>query len=371
MKSIVLIPTYNERENITKIIKEVLGQDKNLHLLIIDDSSPDGTFEIVRHLMRKNKRLHLLLRAKKEGLGRAYLNGFDWALGRGYQKVITMDADFSHPPRYIPRLLKAADFADVVIGSRYVRGGKIVGWPLKRHLISRFANLIVRMLLGLKPKDSSGGFKCYDRKFLRKLPRHFESRGYSYGAETLLYAQMQNLKITEVPITFYERRLGKSKIGKEMLGSIGPLWRLMWQAGGIAQFIKFCVVGASSAIIDVGILNLLVIFAHFNVYLSGTISFVFATINGYTWNRLWTFKTARRWRDYIKFLIIQTINLGIHLLIMYIMIDGFHIWYNTAKATAIVIGTIWTFSASRKWVFETQIDAEKNADQRRKPASAD
>lgn len=220
MKPVVVIPTYNERENVEAMAAAVL---ENLppegRLLFLDDNSPDGTGAVIDAICAREGRVHVMHREKKEGLGRAYVSGFAEALRMGATHVIEMDCDFSHDPKDVPRLLAALDAdpahpADVAIGSRYVKGGKCVGWPFRRWLISRAGGIFIRFMLGTPVKDPTGGFKCFTRRALETLGDFstIKSFGYSFQMEMNYRMWKAGLKLVEVPITFSERRAGTSKI---------------------------------------------------------------------------------------------------------------------------------------------------------------
>ena len=215
--SIVIIPTYNEKENIEKIIRAVFALEKCFHILVIDDGSPDGTAAIVRQLMDSEfaDRLFMLERKGKLGLGTAYITGFKWALERDYEYIFEMDCDFSHPPMKLLELYKACaeGGADVAVGSRYTRGGRVKNWPLDRILMSYGASLYVRLITFMPVKDSTAGFVCYRRRVLETmvLPEvHF--KGYAFQIEMKYTAYCLGFKIKEVPITFEDRVLGTSKM---------------------------------------------------------------------------------------------------------------------------------------------------------------
>ena len=217
-KSVIIIPTYNEAENIEKMTSALLGQYQDLSLLIIDDGSPDGTANIVKKMQKIYPTLHLIERGKKLGIGTAYIAGFNWALKNGYEFIFEMDCDFSHSPQDIPRLLEAAQTADLVIGSRYVDGISIVNWPMKRLLLSYCASIYTRFLTGIPIKDTTGGFKCFKKTALESL--NFDkiiSNGYSFQLEVNYKIWSKGLKIKEVPIIFYERRNGQSKMDKSIV----------------------------------------------------------------------------------------------------------------------------------------------------------
>lgn len=215
MKPIVVIPTYNERENVAAMAAAVL---ENLpargRLLFLDDNSPDGTGAIIDGLCARDPRIAVLHRVKKEGLGRAYVAGFARALALGATHVVEMDCDFSHDPKDIPRMLAAVSDADVVIGSRYVKGGRCVGWPFRRWFVSFFGGRFIRFVLGVPVQDPTGGFKCFTRAALERLGDFsaIRSFGYSFQMEMNWRMAQMGLRLKEIPITFTERRAGTSKI---------------------------------------------------------------------------------------------------------------------------------------------------------------
>ena len=211
MKTVVVIPTYDERENVRPMVEAVLSQDPSLELLFVDDGSPDGTGDVVESLRASEPRLHCLHREKKEGLGRAYVAGFARALGLGADRVVQMDCDFSHDPKDLPRLL--ATDADLVIGSRYVPGGGTPGWPFKRRFISRAGGVFIRVVTGMPIRDPTGGFKCWKAATLRRID--FEtvaSAGYSFQLEMNHRTWKAGCSIREIPIQFVDRARGYSKI---------------------------------------------------------------------------------------------------------------------------------------------------------------
>jgi len=216
---IVIIPTYNEKGNIQKIIEAVFVQDIGLHILVVDDNSPDGTADIVRNLQKLHPdTLHLLNRKKKEGLGTAYIAGFKWCLERDYTYIFEMDADFSHNPADLKRLLKACQKgADMSVGSRYVSGGEVSNWDYKRIMISYFASLYVRIILWIGVKDSTAGFVCYHRRVLEAINLDkIEFIGYAFQIEMKYNAIKKGFKIVEVPIIFIDRQVGQSKMSMKI-----------------------------------------------------------------------------------------------------------------------------------------------------------
>lgn len=354
-KTLIIIPTYNERENIEKIIKDVLGQDENLNVLIVDDSSPDGTGKLVETEAEKNNpKVFLLSREKKEGLGKAYLAGFEWALKHEYDFVISMDADFSHNPADIPRLLNVDSKVDLVIGSRYIKEGRVEGWDFKRLINSKGANFVTRLLLGLKPKDVTAGFKRYSKKLLKHLTlQKLESSGYAFQVETVAQAQNNGFSIQEIPIIFTDRRLGESKISGELWRSAKLVLKLASRRRGIRQFVKFGLVGAFNAVLDFGVLNILVLVFHFNVYLAGALSLTLALTSSFYWNRRFTFRSdsPRVAAEYVKFTIINGLGAFFNFLIYSALIHYLGFWYNLAKAIAVLITMFWNFLGSKYWVF--------------------
>jgi dolichol-phosphate mannosyltransferase len=225
-RAIIVVPTYNEKGNIERVYREIFRAVKDCHLLIVDDNSPDGTGELADRLARKDKRVKVLHRTGKMGLGSAYVAGMKRALDLGYPNVVAMDADLSHDPANIPRMLELAQKHELVIGSRYVKDGGMVNWNARRFLISQLANLFCRSLLGLRQADCSGGFKCYRAELLRKigLERVF-SRGYSFQVEILYRAIRAGASVVEIPIIFVNRHVGESKLNFGELAGFG--WTLL------------------------------------------------------------------------------------------------------------------------------------------------
>lgn len=212
-RQLVVIPTYNEAENLPPLIAAILGLDADFHILVVDDNSPDGTGRIGDSLAQTHPEVHVLHRQAKLGLGPAYIAGFEWALARDYDFVFEMDCDFSHDPADLPRFLTEIQTADLVIGSRYVKGGSTPDWSLKRKIISRGGNLVSRIMLRQKTHDCTGGFRCYRRELLEKIPWYdICARGYGFQVAAVFYAERLGARIHEFPITFRDRRVGQSKM---------------------------------------------------------------------------------------------------------------------------------------------------------------
>jgi len=232
VEKLVIIPTYNERDNIEKIIKAVEDLQQDFHVLVIDDGSPDGTADIVRQLQAGSNSLFLEERRGKLGLGTAYIHGFKWAIERGYDFVFEMDADFSHNPEDLPRLYNACKYegADVSVGSRYVRGGRVVNWPWDRNALSKGGSIYTRLITWMPLRDPTAGFVCYKRIVLESI--NFEQihfTGYAFQIEMKFAAWKLHFKIKEVPIQFEDRKFGESKMSKGIIkeGVLGVL-KLRW-----------------------------------------------------------------------------------------------------------------------------------------------
>jgi dolichol-phosphate mannosyltransferase len=230
-RGLVIIPTYNERDNIARIIEQVLGRDDRLDVLVVDDGSPDGTGAIVDAIKARNARVDVIHRAGKQGLGTAYIAGFKWALAREYAFVFEMDADFSHDPAHLPQFLEAVEGADVVIGSRY-RNGRVtvVNWPVGRLLLSFAANVYARVITGLQLFDSTAGFKCFRRQVLETVDLDaVKSSGYAFQIEMNFRAWKKGFRLVEIPIVFVDRTEGESKMSKKIVReAVWMVWRLRW-----------------------------------------------------------------------------------------------------------------------------------------------
>jgi len=228
-RALVCIPTYNERDNIEGITRAVLLTEPRVDVVIVDDNSPDGTGALADALAAKDARVRVIHRERKQGLGRAYLHAFRWALAEGYTHVIEMDADFSHDPRYLPAMLDAAlGGADLVLGSRYVPGGGTVNWGAGRRLISRGGSLYARTILGVSVSDLTGGFKCFHRRVLEAIDfEAVRSSGYAFQIELTYRALKQGYTVQEIPIVFEDRRVGHSKMSRKIfLEALTMVWRL-------------------------------------------------------------------------------------------------------------------------------------------------
>ena len=232
MTTLVISPTYNECKNVQSLVELTLGKHPEFHLLIVDDSSPDGTANKVKELQADYSNLYLEERPAKDGLGTAYIYGFKWAIEREYDRIVQMDADLSHDPNDVPRLVNLLDEHDLIVGSRYVEGVSVVNWPIRRLMLSYGANLYSRVITGMPIKDSTGGFKAWRREVLEELNLNaVRSQGYSFQIEMNFRTWCKGFRIKEVPIIFVDRTIGESKMSKNIVyEAIFMVWRLrVWK----------------------------------------------------------------------------------------------------------------------------------------------
>ena len=230
---LVIVPTYNERENLPRLVPLILAQDPSLEVLVVDDSSPDGTGQLAEEMAEEEPRLHVLHREGKLGLGTAYLAGFRWGLDHGFDLLFEMDADFSHDPAHLPQFIAAVEGYDLVLGSRYLHGRvTVVNWPIGRLLLSYFANVYARIVTGLPLADATGGYKCFRREVLEALALDkVESNGYAFQIEMSFRAWKKGFRLREIPIMFVDRDIGESKMSKKIVReAVWRVWRLRWLA---------------------------------------------------------------------------------------------------------------------------------------------
>ena len=232
-KTLVIVPTYNERENLPALAQRLLALAIPVDLLVVDDNSPDGTGQLADDLAAKHSSIHVLHRTQKQGLGRAYCAGFAWALEKGYDFIMEMDGDFSHNPDDIPKFIEAAGDADLVLGSRYKKGIRVINWPLSRLMLSMGAARYVKIITGMPFTDPTGGFKCFRRRALKSIDlAKVESNGYSFQIEMTHKIWRQGMTVVEVPIIFTDRFLGNSKMSKSIVWeALSMVWRLWFQNG--------------------------------------------------------------------------------------------------------------------------------------------
>lgn len=223
----MVIPTYNEAPNLPLIVPQILAQDPRIDVLVVDDNSPDGTGRLADEMAASDPRVHVLHRPGKGGLGKAYLAGFRWALERDYEFIFEMDADFSHDPKFLPDFLRAAEDADLVIGSRYKTGVNVINWPIARLLLSLGANQYARRVTGMPIEDSTGGFKCFRRRVLEAIDfERVRSNGYAFQIEMSFRAWKKGFRLVEIPIVFTDRVEGQSKMNKRIVRE--AIWMVWW-----------------------------------------------------------------------------------------------------------------------------------------------
>jgi dolichol-phosphate mannosyltransferase len=238
-ETLIIVPTYNERDNLPRMAQRILSLPVAADLLVVDDNSPDGTGKIADELAAKHPQIHVLHRAEKNGLGRAYIAGFKWALERGYEFIFEMDCDFSHDPDEIPKFLETAkkEDADLVLGSRYSGGIRVVNWPLKRLLLSRGAGIYVRVITGMPISDPTGGYKCFRRRALQAIKLDdVRSNGYSFQIEMTHRLWRDGFKVVEAPIVFTERLHGKSKMAGHIIREALIMVWVLWLQNGLRRW---------------------------------------------------------------------------------------------------------------------------------------
>jgi dolichol-phosphate mannosyltransferase len=231
-KAIIVIPTYNEYENVERLVGEIHRFQPQVNILFVDDNSPDGTSDLIKKIQQENSNIYLLERQGKMGLGSAYIAGFKFALEKGFEYIFEMDADFSHDPKEIPNFLEAIELYDLVLGSRYIKGVNVVNWPLKRLLLSYFANMYTRIITGISVRDSTGGFKCFRRQVLEDIDlNNIKSNGYAFQIEINFKAWKKGFRLKEIPIIFIDRVFGQSKLSKKIMWeAIFLVWKLRFNS---------------------------------------------------------------------------------------------------------------------------------------------
>lgn len=231
-KAIIVVPTYNEYENVERLVGEIHRFQPQVNILFVDDNSPDGTSDLIKKIQQEKSNIYLLERQGKMGLGSAYIAGFKFALEKGFEYIFEMDADFSHDPKEIPNFLEAIELYDLVLGSRYIKGVNVVNWPLKRLLLSYFANMYTRIITGISVRDSTGGFKCFRRQVLEGIDlNNIKSNGYAFQIEINFKAWKKGFRLKEIPIIFIDRVFGQSKLSKKIMWeAIFLVWKLRFNS---------------------------------------------------------------------------------------------------------------------------------------------
>ncbi len=348
----ILIPIYNESKNIENLVKKISDISKNYEIIFIDDDSKDGTKKILENLSKKHN-VSYFIRKNKRGYGSALRFGFEKT--RNFDVVVTMDADFSHNPKDIPKLIKEIEKGkDVVIGSRYIGGGKIKNWPLLRRITSKLTNSFVRFFLDTNIKDNSAGYRAYKNKFIKKILGDIKSEGYSIGEEILFLAKKNQAKISEIPVTFLDRTQGKSKAKmiKEAFGLLKMILRL--RKRDIRLFLKYCIVGLIGIAINEGSLYFLTENIGLHYLLSGAIAIELSILSNFILNDLWTFKNNRH-GHYMKRLLKFNFARMLTAVVNFIFLFGLTyigINYLISNLVGIVVATLLGFRLSIKWVWK-------------------
>lgn len=351
-EALVVIPTFNERENIGLLIDRIFAQSAPVHVLVVDDASPDGTAHVVEEKQRTygKERLYLLVRNEgKAGRGSASLKGFTIALEKGYPAAIEMDADLSHDPSDIPRFLEKLRDADVVIGSKYVPGGKVVGWEWYRKVLSRAANLYARLILQMPIRDYTNGYRCYGPRALKLLPLlTIDGKGFTVIPQMSYQLYRQGMRLTEIPIIFTNRRRGTSNMSiREMTESFVAILRIRSHevALHLGQIAKFATTGFTNSFIDFGILAFCVEILEWPLLPSNVLSTGIAITNAFFMNKRWTFKNkdARHGSQYAQFLLVygSCFLLAQGALWFFAVYLGF--WYIPVKIGIIPAAALWNY----------------------------
>ena len=382
--TLVIIPTYNERENLQSISERVLAQE-NTQLLIVDDASPDGTGQLADELASANPSIHVLHREGKKGLGTAYCEGFEWGLAHGFQILVELDGDGSHQPEQLDRLREQLEHADLAIGSRWIPGGSVVNWPARRRLLSRAGSFYARAALGLPFQDITGGYRAFTASALRRLDLgSVASQGYCFQIDMLRRANAAGLRIAEVPITFVEREFGESKMSKGIVSEAlirvtewgmqslqerivaSRLWQLF------VQIALFCLVGGIGFVVDVGVFNALRlgVFAPHNVsggpMLAKLVSTSLAIAVTWAGNRYWTFRDQRREdvrREAVEYAVASVAGVVVSIACLWathyllgltsVLDDNL-----SANVVGLALGTLVRFVLYRSWVFARPREAK-------------
>lgn len=347
----IVVPTLNEAQNLETLTEKINAISPNYRIIFIDDNSKDGTAEILKRLSKKYN-VNFFIRKNKRGYGSALKLGLEKA--KNSEIIVTMDADLSHNPSDIPKLIKKMQKNDIVIGSRYIAKGKIRGWPLLRRITSKLTNLLVSFSLNLGVKDNTSSYRAYSGTFVRKIIKSIRSEGYSILEELLFLARKENAKISEIPITFQNRKEGKSKANmfKEAFGLVKMIMRLRKKL--VKRFIKFLLVGFSGIVVNEGLLWLLTEKLNFHYLLSGAISIEASIISNFILNDLWTFRDKRNdpyLLRMLKFNVSRVFTGVINLVLLFVLTTlGLH--YLVSNLIGIAVATIIGFTLSFRWVWK-------------------
>jgi len=360
---LVIIPTYNEIENIIPLITQIFNVAHNAHILVVDDNSPDGTASTVEKIATANPALHIMKRSGKMGLASAYIDGFKWGIPKGFDIFLEMDADFSHNPEYIPEMLEQIKTHDVVIGSRNIKGGGVEGWSVFRNLISKGGSLYSRIVLSCPIMDLTGGFNMWRKSTLDKIGLdNIISKGYSFQVEMKSKAYHYGCTIKEIPILFPDRKHGNSKMSKKIfLEALVNMWKIkkeMAVNNSIDQFFKFAITGGLGTIINLFIFYLCVDLSKMKEIPVSIGCFIIIATQNYILNHKWSFRqkdyaeklSIKKW---IMFICGSLLGLAINIMVMSFMLMRFNLPYKfIAQACGITSGMIFNFFVSKLVIFK-------------------
>lgn len=361
MKTILVIPTYNEKDSLPELISRLDKLNLNLDYLFVDDNSPDGTADFIISQQAERANIFLLSRPGKLGLGTAYLEGFRFALDNNYEAIVQMDADLSHDPDYLASLLAVLEPGGLVIGSRYIAGGGVENWAFYRRLISKGGSFYARTVLGLKIRDLTGGFNVWHRDALNSLDlATIKSEGYSFQIEMKHRAAERGVLIKESPIVFKERFEGESKMSnKIILEAMLRVWLMLLNSRRgqvLSRFIKFCVVGLAGMLTDMLVMAYFVESHLLNIYLANCVSFCVAVTVTFTLNKYWTFsdRSSSGATKYFQFFAVSLGGLAWGLLLLRLFVGYWGWWYIYAKLLITVIVSFWNFLVNNLWTFRSR-----------------
>ena len=352
-KTLVIIPTFNERENIGTLIDGIFIHDRSdIDVLVVDDNSPDGTADIVRDLQKKYGEDRLLLEVRmqgKAGRGSACMHGFNFARNNGYESAMVMDSDLSHDPALIPEFINKLSNADIVIGSRYLPGGRVEGWPIHRRILSKFANIYIRFILKIPISDYTNGYRLYGKKALDLLPE-LEIDGIGFTVIPQMSYQLYNKGCTfdEIPIVFINRRFGESNMShKEITESLFAILRIRSKSleTHVKQFVKFVLTGFTSAAWDLGILTFCIEYLGWGILPSNALAAAVAITNAFIINKLWTFRNGdkKHLKQYMQFWMVYGSSFALNMGMMWIFAEIMGIWYILVKLAVIPTCAIWNY----------------------------
>ena len=364
-KVFVVIPTYNEAENITGIIEVIQDLRQNFTIIVVDDGSPDRTAEIAEKLGQARGDVLVYRRSGKMGIGSAFRDGMKQALSLpNCQYIVTMDADMSHDPKDIPRLLEATAEVDLVQGSRYIKGGEIIGWNLYRKVVSRVANLIYKWLFGLG-NEVTTSFRVYSRKCAEVVAYSEGAAQFCFSASSAMLVKDSGFKVREIPIKFINRRRGTSKLGASEITSsfcfiAGAFWQRRIKTLDWKRFLKFCMVGGSGILVNEGLLWLFTDGIGFFYLYSAIIGIEASIASNFILNNVWTFRDRRKasggiFARFIRYNLACLIGVGLNVSILWLMTEIIGMHYLISNLFGIAVAVIWNYTASLKWIWKSQV----------------